>query len=127
MVDAIDLMELYKKAWEKNDPDLISEIFTQEAEYWETPFGPILKGIEEITRYWEKEALVYHNVSFRYGLISENENYFYALWQCECARQSTQTPLEMKGIFFCQTSDGRISQLIEYWHKRDYNGTKELC
>lgn len=44
-------LERYKAAWEQNDVSLIGELFSQDAQYWETPFGPVLDGLDEITRY----------------------------------------------------------------------------
>ena len=48
---ALQLLEIYGKAWETRDPDLIVSIFTEDATY-EDPHEPKNIGREAIRAYW---------------------------------------------------------------------------
>lgn len=54
--DAIKLIEIYGKAWETKDPDLIATIFTDEATY-NDPKEPENIGIDAIKEYWKYKVI----------------------------------------------------------------------
>ena len=53
---AINLIEIYGKAWETKDPELIATIFTDEATY-NDPKEPKNFGLEAIKEYWKYKVI----------------------------------------------------------------------
>jgi hypothetical protein len=54
--DAIKLIEIYGRAWETKDPELIATIFTEEATY-NDPKEPENIGLEAIKEYWKYKVI----------------------------------------------------------------------
>ncbi len=53
---ATSLLQIYGKAWETRDPDLITTIFTENATYHD-PKEPLNTGRDEIRKYWETKVI----------------------------------------------------------------------
>ena len=49
-------MTAYGKASAENNPRASAELFSQNAEYYETPFDPPMVGRDAIREYWEVGA-----------------------------------------------------------------------
>jgi ketosteroid isomerase-like protein len=49
--EAQKLIEIYGRAWENKDPDLITSVFTDDASY-DDPHEPINNGKGAIRQYW---------------------------------------------------------------------------
>lgn len=120
--NVVQWMEKYKAAWEQNDLSIAIRLFSHDAEYWETPFGPVLKGIDSIVNYWQDETRVWKDIRFSYEDVAILPlRSFYARWHCNLTRQSTKTPMQMAGTFYCEMNeDGLVDKLIEYWHQRNF-------
>ena len=56
-------LDLYGRAWMLRKPTLIKKLFVDNATYHEKPLEKPLKGISEITKYWE-------NVSKLKGILN---------------------------------------------------------
>lgn len=54
--EATKLIEIYGKAWETKDPDLITTIFTKEATY-NDPKEPENIGRDAIKEYWKTKVI----------------------------------------------------------------------
>lgn len=54
--EAIKLIEVYRKAWETRDPELIVTIFTEDATY-NDPKEPENIGRDAIKKYWEYKVI----------------------------------------------------------------------
>ena len=67
-----DWLQLYGKAWTQRRPDLITELFTQDAKYSEKPFSSPFEGIDAITLYWKGVSHTQKDISFEYKIISVN-------------------------------------------------------
>src|SRR5580692_9680794 len=50
--DVHEVLDIYVRAWETQDPDLIVTIFTPEATYHERVLGDPIPGREAIRQYW---------------------------------------------------------------------------
>ena len=45
-------LDAYVRAWEMYDPEAIGDLFTEDAAYFFTPFGPPVRGRDAIVAAW---------------------------------------------------------------------------
>ena len=62
--DAQDLLERYKRAWERRDPDLAMELYHADAEVRLDPFEEPARGANEIRAIWNDVAATQDHVEF---------------------------------------------------------------
>ena len=55
--DALDVIDVYIRAWETQDPNLIVTIFTPAATYHERVLQAPIPGREAIRQYWETKVV----------------------------------------------------------------------
>ena len=92
-------LRLYSKAWTERRPDLISELFTQDAKYFEKPFSPPFEGINAITQYWQGISQTQKDISFEYKIVSVNNNVGIAHFMASFLRQPGNVHVKLDGIF----------------------------
>jgi len=64
------ILAKYKRAWEKRDPRLATELFTPDATYREDPFDRRpMRGLGEIRDYWAKVPRFQKNIRFTHGPV----------------------------------------------------------
>ncbi len=62
--DGQDLLAAFKKGWEQRKPDLILELFAEDAGYRADPFTEPLSGANAIRALWNQVATEQANVEF---------------------------------------------------------------
>ena len=109
----------YGKAWEKGDPNATKELFTSDAQYYETPFEPPMIGLAAIYKYWNDNAVVsQEDVSFSYNLLAVDENVGLAQWRALFKRLPSGNKVTLDGIFKVVFSeDGKCKIFREWWHR----------
>lgn len=115
----MDIVYLYKKAWEKHDENIIRSIFHPDAEYYEKPFKKPLKGIEEIIKYWKFNSKTQQNVKFTILREICCSNQIIAEWQCDFDRIDLGKHLTLQGIFLADLKDEKINRFTEYFLKKE--------
>ncbi|MDH3232226.1 MAG: nuclear transport factor 2 family protein [Alphaproteobacteria bacterium] len=115
-------LDAYKEAWERQDGERIVDLFTETAQYVETPFDPAMVGREAIARYWHEGAVsAQRDISFDSTLWAIAGNVAFAHWKAEFTRVPTGEHRRLDGVFcltFEATADGlpRCERLEEWWH-----------
>lgn len=117
------LVDAFGKGWERGDVDAIAALFTGDAVFLETPFSREDRGIAAIRTYWKDLPLTQAEVSFSSGEIYVAGPWFATEFQCTFRRRRTGEKVDARGAMFCETKDGKISELRMYWHR--YAGGKE--
>jgi ketosteroid isomerase-like protein len=111
-----DVLDVYVRAWVRQDPDLIVTIFTESATYHERVLQEPIRGREGIRDYWrdkvvESQARIECDLLHLYldgdTAIAEWEARFDDLVQGVRKRMREVAILEFEG--------GRIASLREYW------------
>jgi ketosteroid isomerase-like protein len=62
--DGQDLLERYKRAWERRDPDAAVALYAEDAEMRLDPFEEALHGENAIRAFWNNVAATQANVEF---------------------------------------------------------------
>lgn len=112
----------YGEAWEKQDPNKILEIFTEDATYKETPFKKYFKGHKNIRKYWnDKVKLKQKKVKFKLISAHVSGNIGIAEWMTKFISNDNGNEKELRGIILVKIVNGKIKKLWEYWHKEEKN------
>lgn len=111
------LVEEFGRGWEAGDIDRLVAVFTDDAVYLETPFSDPARGVSAVREAWQGIRLNHADVRFRVGEIHVAGPWFAAEFKCTFRRRRTGEPVDARGAMFCETHDGKISELRMYWHR----------
>ncbi len=112
---ALELIEIYGKAWVTRDPDLIVSIFTEDATY-NDPREPENIGREAIRSYWISKVIgEQDDISFNLkNLWIEGETAI-AEWFAEFTDTKRNLRISMKEVAIFTTEGEKFSSLREYY------------
>jgi hypothetical protein len=118
-------LDAYGAAWQSGDAKAAIKLFSDEAEYYETPFDVPMVGCEAIYRYWDAGAgESQKDVLFSYQALAIVENKGLALWQASFVRIPSGNQVELDGFLAAEFDDiGKCSVFREWWHRREYKGS----
>lgn len=118
-----ELIDTFGEAWQAADIDRLVSVFTADAVFVETPFSHKDAGIGAIRAYWQDLPTTQADVSFRSGEIFEVGPWFATEFRCTFRRRRSGEWVDARGAIFCETKDGKISEMRMYWHR--YAGGRE--
>lgn len=118
-----ELIDTFGRGWERGDAELICSVFTPDAAFIETPFSQPDKGIAAIRAYWKDLPQHQAEVTFKSGEIYSAGPWFGTEFRATFRRRRTGEWVDARGAIFCETQDGKISEMRMYWHR--YAGGKE--
>ena len=118
-----ELIDTFGEAWQAADIDRLVSVFSTDAVFVETPFSRKDVGIGAIRSYWQDMPSTQAEVSFRSGEIFEVGPWFATEFRCTFRRRSSGEWVDARGAMFCETKDGKISEMRMYWHR--YAGGRE--
>lgn len=113
----LSVLGVYIKAWQGQDPDLITTIFTETATYHERVLRePPIPGREAIWEYWQ-DKVVSSQANIRCKLLNVylDGDTAIAEWVAEFDDLSDGVRKRMREIAVLTFEDGLISSLREYW------------
>ena len=111
-----EIIEKYKDAWEKQDPDAILEIFTEDAIYHERVLEKPFIGHSEIRRYW-KEKVVEGQEDIHFNLLALYIDGDTAIveWEVNFFDKKEGVKKHMKEIAILEIKNNKIASFREYW------------
>jgi ketosteroid isomerase-like protein len=119
------LIDSFGNGWSRANVDLMVSVYSPDAVFVETPFSEPLRGIEAIRRYWLEVPYNQSEISFSSGEIYGAGPWFSTEFKCVFRRRRTGEWVDARGAIFCETQNGRISEMRMYWHR--WNGGKETA
>ena len=111
------LVDSFGAAWERGDPEAIISLFTPDATFLDAPFSDPAKGAAAIRSYWNDVPSSQADVSFRSGEIYSAGPWFATEFRCIYRRRRSGEWVDTRGAIFCETRDGKISEMRMYWHR----------
>jgi hypothetical protein len=114
-----DWLDQFKAAWENKDPLAATNLFTSDAEYFESPFSYPLVGTQAILNYWQ---VVHYqeNIQLDYEVIGVKTMRGFCKWRVHYSNTITGQMVELDGIFEIKFhSSGLCCQFKEWWHKEE--------
>jgi len=115
---ARDLVDTFAGGWSRGQLDRILSVFTTDAVFQETPFAERLAGTEAIRRYWSDVPYHQSEITVTTGEIFTVGPWFATEFKSVFRRRRTGEWVEARGALFCETRDGRISEMRMYWHRK---------
>ncbi|WP_066018616.1 nuclear transport factor 2 family protein [Endozoicomonas atrinae] len=114
-------LELYKKCWESGDSKGITELFSEDARYYETPFDEPMVGSAAIERYWlEGAGQAQKNVSFSYTQAAFIGLKGVSHWKASFVRVPSGIQVELDGYLEAEFNPkGQCSIFREWWHREE--------
>ena len=111
-----EVLDIYVRAWQTQDPDLIVTIFTPEAMYHERVLGDPIPGREAIRQYWvDKVVKAQANVTCRVLKVYLDGDTAIAEWLAEFDDIAQGVRKRMREIAVLEFSGPLITSLREYW------------
>jgi hypothetical protein len=111
------LIARFGQGWQQGKPELIAEIFTEDAVFVPGPFEAPVRGREAIRLYWRDVPLEQAEIAFRHGEIFLAGPWFATEYKCTFRRRRTGEAVTVKGALFCETAEGGISEMRMYWER----------
>lgn len=119
MSDAFrSLIDAFGQGWERGDAEAIAAVFADDAVFLDQPFGTKESGLAAIRAYWVDLPKNQAEVTFRAGEILSAGPWFATEYRCTYRRRRTGEWVDVRGALFCETKDGKISEMRMYWHRK---------
>lgn len=113
--EARKLIEIYGRAWETKDPELIITIFTEDATY-DDPHEPINNGREAIRNYWITKVIGEQDqIKFTLKNLWVDGDTVIAEWNAVFNDIKRDLRIDMTEVAIFGVREGRFSSLREYY------------
>ncbi len=113
--EAEKLIKIYGESWVKQDPDLITTIFTDDATY-NDPYEPENVGIDAIRNYWiEKVVKGQKDITFNIKNIWIDGYNIIAEWTANFIDTKRNLSIEMQEVAIFTVRNNKFSSLREYY------------
>lgn len=114
--DVREVIDVYIRAWEGQDPNLIVTIFTPAATYHERVLADPIPDRESIRRYWQDKVVSSQaNISCKLLSLYLDGNTAIAEWEAEFDDLAKGVRKRMREIAVLEFERRLISSLREYW------------
>jgi uncharacterized protein (TIGR02246 family) len=125
---AEDWLQRYGEAWERADPAAAAQLFTEDCQYFETPFSPPACGREGVLQYWSAVPEGQAEVSFQYRLLVVQSSTAIAHWNASFTRRATGSSVALDGVFVLEFDDrGLCRTLREWWHREETSSSAQAA
>lgn len=115
---ARELVDTFAMGWSRANIDSILSAFSADAVFIETPFSEPLRGTEAIRKYWSDVPYHQAEITVTTGEIYTAGPWFATEFKAVFRRRRTGEWVEARGALFCESAEGRISEMRMYWHRR---------
>lgn len=114
--DVRDVLDIYVRAWETQDPDLIVTIFTEDATYHERVLQAPIPDRDAIRAYWETKVVgAQANIKCEVLSVYLDGATAIAEWEAQFDDLAQGVRKRMREIAVLDFEGRRISALREYW------------
>ena len=112
---AQDLLAELKRGWEARQPDAIVELFSDEADYRESPYTQPLAGVNAVRARWNDICRRQVNVEFDAERIWVSGATVLVSWHAAYTRRRTAERVRVRGFTTLELDDaGRIWRLRQW-------------
>lgn len=117
----IEWLDAYGAAWQDRDAEAVVILFSDNSQYYETPFAEPMVGEDAIYRYWSEFVRdTQRDVRFVYEAIAVLGNRGLAKWQAAYVSIPSGKTIELDGILIAEFNDvGKCSEFREWWHHKE--------
>ena len=113
---ARDVIRVYIRAWETQDPDLILTIFTDTATYHERVLEEPIRNHAGIRDYWQKKVVESQGrIACELLALYVDGDTAIAEWEARFDDLAKGVRKRMREVAILEFRDGLIASLREYW------------
>ncbi|HEY7600455.1 MAG TPA: nuclear transport factor 2 family protein [Candidatus Limnocylindrales bacterium] len=112
---AQDLLAELKRGWEGRLPDVIVDLFAEDADYRESPFTPELKGHNAIRARWNDICARQVNIDFEPERIWVSGPAVLASWHAAYTRRRTAERVRVRGFTTLELNDAGKVWRMRQW------------
>jgi SAM-dependent methyltransferase len=113
------LLRRYFEAWERQDPSLLPQIFTKNAEYHDKPFKRPRKGLGEIKEYWLKQVCRQTDVSTKVLSTAYTRDGVFVEWKANFSLGGRRVEVRGAMILLIEADTGLVHTLREYFRSQE--------
>ena len=113
--DGQDLMERYKRAWEKRDPDAAMELYREDAEMRLDPFEEPRLGANAIRELWNDVAATQANVEFDAERVWVVARTVLSSWHAAYTWRHNADRYRIRGFSTFELDDAGLIQRQRQW------------
>lgn len=122
----LDVLDVYIRAWQEQDPDLIVTIFTPDATYRERVLYEPIPDRDAIRAYWQSKVVGSQaNITCELLHLYLDGDTAIAEWLAEFDDVADGVRKRMREIAVLTFEDGLISSLREYWSSQEIGALTE--
>jgi hypothetical protein len=111
-----EVLDVYIRAWETQDADLICTIFTDRATYHERVMGEPIRDRDGIRSYWQTKVVEGQaNITCDLLNLYLDDGTAVAEWEAEFDDRAQQVRKRMREVALLTFDGPRIESLREYW------------
>ncbi len=113
-------MDAYTVAFDAQDSEAASKLFTEDGTYQWGPFGEQLVGREAIRRAWDEHQDAEEVAEMTYEVIAVTAEVGVARWIASHTNERERRRHRMDGVFVVTlTEDGLCDSFREWWDSRE--------
>ena len=112
---AQDLLEGFKRGWERRDPEAILALFGADAEYRAHPYAEPLTGPNAIRAHWNEIAATQAHVEFDAERIWVSGSTVLASWHAAFTRRSSGDRVRVRGFMAAELGDDMLIERFRQW------------
>ena len=118
-IELSNWLDKYASAWEHQDADAVTSIFTEKGTYAWGPFTDPIRGREAIRAAWDHATKgQQEDIKFGYETLAVTKSRGIARWWASMTVKSTGQAVRMEGIFLITlTAEGLCSEFREWWNE----------
>ena len=113
--DGQDLVDRFKRAWERLDVDAAVALFREDAEYRVDPFEPPLSGVNAIRSYWNDAAASQTHVEFDAERVWVSGPTVLASWHAAFTRRATAERIRQRGFMTLELDEAGLVARFREW------------
>lgn len=121
--DAQDLLDAYKRAWERRDVDAVMELYTRDAEHRDHPFREPFVGGVAIREMWNDIALNERHIEFDAERIWVSGSTVLASWHAAYTDRTNADRVRLRGFLTMELDEQRRIRRFREWPVSQVVGT----
>lgn len=114
-------LSAYGTCWEEGDSKGITDLFAENAHYYETPFSEPMVGLAAIEKYWSEGAeQAQECVRFEFSSVLTAGAIGVSHWRASFIRVPSGVKVELDGYLEAEFDrHGRCVNFREWWHRQE--------
>lgn len=113
-----DLIDAFGKGWERGKVDDLMAVFSEGAVFLDDPFSEKVSGKSAIRDYWKDIPYHQSEITFTPGEVFAAGPWFSTEFRVVYRRRRTGEWVDARGAIFCETEEGKVSEMRMYWIRK---------